>query len=1218
MVVSGRILAWLAPNHEEGINEYLSSYGLQVEGLEIRWAGLNPIVHVDRIEATGVSAEGVWFEIDVFVSLWRNRFSLSNFSANHVQVELSLNERNQHASDLKERSVGFGVLDVLLDSQNLDTRFTGVISSIEGQTQTFRASLQSQTADAQKVVLVDLESVGSCEECGLEIRYLRRKSAFLFPDIIESLHVTARDFELLPAALNIPYLRGVLLNGTLNLRSRNGLGKALADVQVQTLNESSPAATMTASLAANIIKDEIHGVLQDAEISFESVETDLPVANLASSGRFGQNHIWIDHADTHALTTLIKGFGVSTNPVIAWLVGLQPEGEIRDFQLRHDGASVVVRAEARELQTYPYGVVPGVQVEHLQVFGMNRNFLLKTLDADTDIEFPEWFEQSKSFSDMDGSVLLGFGRGQLGVRIVVDRASYEGDEIVGRFGYSTDFSTDRLTMGLNAEALEVYVPNFQQFVPHRTGKAVRSWLVDNIQEGILDSVVAVYHRIHDPNQAQYTSAFEARANLSQISARLHKNWPRLEDVRGKIWFTEEALDVDLESCHTAGILVNSGDVAVWFEDFTVDVNFSANSEVDVLLDYIEATPLSEVITVDFSKVLGNGKADIVSSLQFQQGENLPLVEVSLTFEDATLRLDSPNLEVTQLSGSILYSTPFTLSSQNLSGSVFGNVGPILISSQSSDDDSTVRIQHEGRFEPSDVAPYVGEWIEDIAIGESDFRLNVEFAMDGSRTSYVDVQSSLQGIELNLPEPLGKSVKTTQPATARIEFEEVPIVHFDSGVVSSVFNLRGDGRFHGSIGLNVPPPDFGPEDDGLFISGNLDSFKLDSPSGGNALTLPSKINLQSLSVGRVQVQDLTFSDVLVDGIFSDSQTDLTIESNELKGRLSQSGHEPLLVEVNRIQLERQESRTGDPLSPEVLNWIPTMNLRVDEIVLVDQDLQESNFGSWTMVIDSREQELEISNLRGNVKGLQIEGGITWNTDDNTTRFLGSVQTDELHEVLPQWDYEPNVESKALKSDVDFQWLGSPFMFDLYSTTGSLIGDLDEGRFLDVNAGGGALRIAGLLNFAVVLQRLRLDFKDVFREGTSFNRILFDVQTDKGILQIEEPLHIKTTGSDILLAGTMDLNAETLAMEVVVTLPVSSSLPWWVGIATANPVAVISTLVGKKIFEGPLNRMSSMKYRVTGSLDDPDIQFVGLFRDSLDGESEDSQENEGIAEETKENE
>ncbi|MCY3885262.1 MAG: DUF3971 domain-containing protein [Gammaproteobacteria bacterium] len=1218
MVVSGRFVAWLAPGHEKGINEYLSAHGLQVEGLKIRWSGLNPIIQADKVEASGVSAEGVSLEIDVILSLWRNRFSLSNFSANHVQAELNLSERNRQASGADARPAGFGVIDVLFGSQNLDVRITGVISSIEGETQTVKAKLQSQTIEDQKVVFVELEPMGSCEGCGLEIRYLRRKSAFLFPDIIESLHVSARDFELLPAAWNVPYLRNMSLNGTFELRSRNGLGKALADVQVRTLNESSPKATVNANLAVNIIKDEFHGVLQNAVVSIGNVKTHLPVANLATEGGFGKNHIWIDRANIHALVDLIEGFGVSTHPVIAWITGLGPEGELHDIQLRHDEGKFVVRANARDIQTHAHAAIPGVQIEYLEILGLNRDFLLKTLGAAADITFQTWLDQSRSFPNLDGSVLLSYRSNKLGTRIIVDRASYEGDEIAGRFGYLMNFDTDRRSMGLNAQAQEVAIPKIQQFVPNGTSKAVRVWLVDNIQNGVLHNTAAIYHSFQLEEGSRNSSVFEAKADLSQIIAQFHEDWPQLEDARGQIWLTDKFLDIDIESCHTAGILVNSGDVNVWFEDATVDVNFLADSNVGILLDYVESTPLTDVATVNFSNVRGSGQVDIVSTLRFEPGEKQPLVDIKLTLDDATLTLNAPSIDVNELSGSILFSTPFTLSSQDLVGSVFGNVSPIQISSQSSDDASLLRIQYESRFEPEDMVSYIGEWVEDVADGESDLRLNLAFATNGSSTSFVDIESSLMGIELSLPEPFGKSVETTRATRARIEFGDVPRVHFNSGVVSSFFDLRGNGGLHGSIGLNVPPPDYGPEHFGLLVTGHLDSLNLEAPRGGSRLNLPSHINLRELSVNQVEMQGLTFSDVKVDGIYSESQIDLTVESTELVGRVSKSGHEPFLVEVNRILLERQESRSGDPLSPAILNWIPTMNLKIDDILLVDEDQQESSFGAWTMAIESHEKELRIAEIEGDVRGLLIDGGITWNTSENTTRFLGNVQADQLHEVLPQWDYEPNVESKALQTEVDLKWPGSPLMFDLYATTGSFEGDLDEGRFLDVNAGGGALRIAGLLNFAVVLQRLRLDFKDVFREGTSFNRILFDAQTDKGILRIDEPLHIKTTGSDILLAGTMDLNTDTLDMEVVVTLPVSSSLPWWVGIATANPVAVIGSLVGKKIFEGPLNRMSSMKYRVTGSLDDPDIQFVGLFRDSLDGDNEDGQESNETVEGNEENE
>lgn len=1208
--VFGRILAWYAPNHEKGINDYLSSRGVQIEGLEIRWSGLNPVVQLDKLEASGVLAEDIQLELDVFLSLWRNKYSLSNLSASHVRIEFDLSERERSSSDPDSTGTGLGALYVLLDSQNLDVRFTSTTSA-NGFAQTITGTLQAQTVGAQKDVLIDLEPEGTCEECGLVVRYTNRKSSLLFPEVVESLRVVAHRLEFNPIAWNAPYLQKVELNGTLDVKLRNGLGSGYSNFEVRTGIQASSSAILKGNLALNLIKDEIHGVLENASFVNGTVEAALPQVNISSHGFSRLSHVWVDSVDTQTLVSLVKGFGDSSHPATEWATGMHFEGEVRELGLRHDSDGLTVLANVADLQTLPFSAIPGVHVPQLTVFGRNRDFLLIPAPTSMTIELPNWFERSKSFSEIDWSLLLGFYRNHLGVRVVVNRATYMDDSIVGRFGFSANPSTGRSSMGLTAKASDLAVPSFQQFVPRDTGEGIRRWLEDNIEQGFLRNVAAIYHSTQLSDDQLSSSVFEARVDLDQVVARFHEAWPQLDSVRGQVLLTGNSLDVELESCHTSGILVSSGDVSVPLDDGNILVSFAADAPLALLLDYVQATPLSDVVKVDLGNVTGSGQVDIESTLQFQTDSDQPLVDVRLTFDNASLNLASPSVELSQLHGSILYASPFKLFSQDLEGVVFGNKGSIQIDSDSSVDDQVFKVHFESRFTPNDVVPYVGNWIEGVASGESDFRLDMEFSTNGSKTSFIDVESSLSGIEINLPEPIGKQADTTRATKVRIELEDVPLVHFESGAISSVFSLRDDSGLNGSVGLNVPPSDYGPDDVGLHVSGYLDSLKFGSFGGGNGLNLPVQVKLQELAVNHVEVQDLAFTDVLLDGIYSEAEIDVTVKSNELEGSAKRFGQEPMLVEVNRIQLEQQGSRTKDPFSPEMLNRIPTMNLSVEDIVLVDQEQQSSSFGSWSMFIDVRDDELSISQLVGNVKGLQIEGGesggITWNTTENKTRFLGSVKAAELHEVLPQWDYDANVESKALNIDVELEWPGSPLMFELYDTTGTLKGDLEEGRFLDVNAAGGALRITGLLNFAVVLQRLRLDFKDVFREGTSFNRILFDAQTDKGVLRFDEPLHIKTTGSEVLLAGTMDLNTDTLALDVVVTLPLTSSLPWWVGIATASPVAVISALVGRKIFEGQLDRMASMKYRVTGSLDDPKIQFVGLFRDSLEGENEDSQEN-----------
>ena len=78
----------------------------------------------------------------------------------------------------------------------------------------------------------------------------------------------------------------------------------------------------------------------------------------------------------------------------------------------------------------------------------------------------------------------------------------------------------------------------------------------------------------------------------------------------------------------------------------------------------------------------------------------------------------------------------------------------------------------------------------------------------------------------------------------------------------------------------------------------------------------------------------------------------------------------------------------------------------------------------------------------------------------------------------------------------------------------------------------------------------------------------------------------------------MNTENLDCEVIVTLPLSRSLPWYAAsIAGTNPVTAVGLLIGQQIFVQQLNRMSSGKYRVQGSFDEPEVEFVGLFTDEL---------------------
>ena len=66
----------------------------------------------------------------------------------------------------------------------------------------------------------------------------------------------------------------------------------------------------------------------------------------------------------------------------------------------------------------------------------------------------------------------------------------------------------------------------------------------------------------------------------------------------------------------------------------------------------------------------------------------------------------------------------------------------------------------------------------------------------------------------------------------------------------------------------------------------------------------------------------------------------------------------------------------------------------------------------------------------------------------------------------------------------------------------------------------------------------------------------------------------------------------------TLPVSDSLPWYAAyIAIANPAAGVGVVLGRRIFGAQIENLSSGKYHISGTLNDPQVEFVSIFTSDM---------------------
>lgn len=1203
LCVAGRIVAWRVPHHEQAINQWFSSHGIQVEGPRLRWAGLNAIVEFDKLTSHSVDAHSVRLELDFLRSLWRNHISLAALEIEDLQFALERTSEGWASVGADSSSGDANVLGWLWNASSVNVQLQGTLTSGE-VSQRIEGAIQTKTERGLQHSYITLQSPQACDQCGLHMHVERRKS-IIFSDDVFALEVRAIELSLEPSLWGFDYLRAIDLNGTLSVVMRNNVGKARLVFDLQGLDSESGSVAFSGELIGSVVKDEAHGVIRHSAVSLGPEKVPLPDLHGVVRTQPFTTHVWMLNDDSRGIVELVRGFAEPTHALHKWVTELSPSASVELFQAAYDQSGLTMRTVVEDLRTQSFGAVPSIRAEAIELTGKGRNILIESRRRPVEIEFETLFDDAKLFDQFDGSMLIAFTVDGVGVRLDMPNAQFQDSHVEAKFGFFHDSRELESSLGVAIRSDGFDVGELQGLVPTNIPDAAQSWLETNIRAGrTFDTQVVVQSIMLEDFEARPV-VVEAYGRLAEVEVSYDSNWPILNDLSGELWLSREALEIAVESTHSQGIAVNSGRVFIPFDESEIEVSFAADSPATLALDFVRSTPLREALKFDTRDYSASGPLDIEASMRLS-ANGVSSLDVSVGFVDVDIDLARIGMGVQDLSGTIRFASPFEIVGTGLNATLFDREVDIQIDTTNPhDDDAIVAMTLNGKFSPENISPLVGEWLTNVASGESEFRMQLKVATGGATPAELFATSDLQGIHLNLPHPFGKEADEVRPSNFVMHFEETPTVRFESGEMDSLFLLKPNSDPIGSIGLNVPPHPITSLDSGLHVTGSLEAVVVGTQlaQGGG---FPSDLTIRELSIQKVEIDALSFANVRLDGHISGTDIDLTVHSDELIGTAKRSGEGRLAVDIDRLQISENGSDEEDPLKPEITSVLPDVDLSIEDIVIVDNEGTPASYGSWSMAIDVDEHNVSVSNLRGVVRGLTIEGQVAWDTSANSSNFVGSVHATKLQDVLEQWDYDPNVESESVTVAANLSWLGSPLYADLYSTRGSLVGDLEDGRFIDVNAGGGALRIIGLLSFTAMLDRLRLNFRDVFGEGTRFNRILFVVDLEEGVLKANQPVVIKTNGPEVSFAGDLDMKQETVEMEVVVTLPVAGSIPWYVALATGSPVAVITTLAAKKLFEGQIDQMSSSKYRITGTIDDPKIELIGVFRDSLDPAEEESED------------
>ncbi|MCZ6709520.1 MAG: hypothetical protein O7B25_04075, partial [Gammaproteobacteria bacterium] len=456
-----------------------------------------------------------------------------------------------------------------------------------------------------------------------------------------------------------------------------------------------------------------------------------------------------------------------------------------------------------------------------------------------------------------------------------------------------------------------------------------------------------------------------------------------------------------------------------------------------------------------------------------------------------------------------------------------------------------------------------------------------------------------GMAVMMPGEFNKDPELARPIEVSLRFEdEYQVVSFRHGSAQGWLHVN-DKPLRGAVGFAIAPAVLDSTADYLLLTGRLDGFALEEvvPDDGDAGAAMLPLRLVDLRVNHIDIDDFRIDDAILNGNINGSGFAISVASHAVSGDLRLEGDQPLLVHLETVVIPESPDGedSGDPLRPQIIAELPQAVVEIHSLRVGDVD-----YGRWRFDLEPQPDGVLLANLDAQLRGVNITApeGVMWFEESNESRFQGELTTGNLAEVLPLWDFAPSLETKSASLVGDLRWAGSPANVDLDILFGEASIRAKDGHFVDVDSGGGAMRIFSLINFNAIAKRIRGDFSDVTGKGVSFDKLKAKVEFDGGSLTFVEPMKVKGTGSSFEVAGTVDLVNGELDNEMIVTLPVTKSLPWYAAyVALANPLVGAGILVGERMLRGPIEQFSSAKYAIGGTLDDPDVNLVSVFDTSM---------------------
>ncbi len=921
-----------------------------------------------------------------------------------------------------------------------------------------------------------------------------------------------------------------------------------------------------------------------------------------SSGQLSVSGNYLQLSDLHAFAVLLPDLPESVAEAKA-------AGEIRDYQLAYDQSSGLqsFKAAVNQLSTAPTEDFPGVGDLSFDIDWQPDAADLSLRAEDWQLFALKWLPERLWFESTTGELQIRRDPG--GWYVSADELRVLNDDLGLFVDGSLHKEAEQMMADISLRIDDLAVEQWLNYVPEQVlDPTFLKWSRQAFQAGTVESLALELQGDLEefPFESEEAGAFSTDMQVRGVTLQYAPDWPALTAVDAQITATGNQLRVIPDSGQTAGFefgTVNALIEQIFEGKPQLTLDGQLNGTTTAALDFLQVSPLQS----RYGKVTDWLSADGLSDIDLQLA--IPLlspeeteVSGSVGFDNSRISLtDTPEASVTQLTGRLSFSND-GIAAENLQGEFLQR--PVSVRIEPAD--GSTRIIATGRLPVSEAEPLMPGKIPDFISGETAFEatVNVSEPAAGEFRLAVQANSDLDGIAIDLPEPLGKSANQTRQ------------LHFDMQPADNQqFTLKANIADSFQL-VHLTGPDkrtilaLGRADDALPQSGfavraaftelALDAWQawyqdrqIETAQSENGF-MPDAItaNIDTLTFLN---QSLEQFDLQADRV-SDEWL-LEMEAKQLKGsmRLPMADTAVTHIDLERLywQLpERDDESVSDQTTTAKRSSIwPAMkvhigDLQVDDMKLGTLQLEASREGrGW--ILDSASLESAVLQASAEGRWQQFE-------NEDHSRFSVTVNSDDVAGLLSELQYQPVIDARNAQVDVNIEWPADPLGFSRNLMEGNMTLSTGRGQLREVEPGA-AGRVFGLLSLAAIPRRLSLDFSDLFDEGLAFNSISGRFDFADGIAHTDN-LRLGAQSAVINIQGPVNLVERTYDQTVKITPSVSSTLPLAgavaggpVGLGVGTAIMLADRLVGR-VFDRDIVDFISYRYRLTGPWNDPEMDLI----------------------------